>query len=199
MNKARRRGRPKGKSTAREDILRVARNRFLHDGYAQVSLRSIASQAGVDVALIAYHFGSKKGLFGAALELTTNPTLVVAQVVDAPIDQLPERLLRGLLTVWDDPERRAPLMRLMERVGADPDVAQLFREMAERELFGPIAERLGDRPRQAAAAATQLTGLILLRYVWRVEPLASMTDNEVVALMLPSMKTSLRVDSRRSL
>jgi len=191
MNNSRGRGRPKGGSTARDDILTVARRRFLHDGYASVTLRSIAADAGVDVALIAYHFGSKKGLFGEALDLTTNPTLVVAQAVDAPLDQLPERLLRGLLSVWDAPERRAPLVRLLERVAADPDVAQTFREMAERELFGKIAERLGDRPRQAAAVAAQLAGLIWLRYILRVEPLASMTQDDVVAVMLPAMRAGM--------
>lgn len=117
---------------------------------------------------------------------------MIAKALDAPEEMLPERLLRALLGVWDDPERRAPLLRLMERVVTDAQAAQMFREMAERELFGKIAERLGDRPRQAAAVSVQLTGLIQLRHVLQVEPLASMAADDVVALMAPVLRTAMR-------
>lgn len=169
----------------------MARRRFLTDGYAGVTLRSLAAEAGVDAALISYHFGSKRGLFGAALELSANPTIAVARALDGPLESLPERLLRTLLAVWDDPARRGPLLGLMTRITTDPEVAQLFREVAERELFGRIAERLGGHPREAAAAGTQLAGLIFLRYVIRVEPLASMTADEVVAVMAPTLRAAL--------
>jgi AcrR family transcriptional regulator len=59
MNKSRGRGRPKGTTSTRADILEVARRRFLAEGCDGVALRSIAKDAGVDVALISYHFGSK--------------------------------------------------------------------------------------------------------------------------------------------
>lgn len=166
----------------------MARRRFLSDGYAEVSLRSIAAEAGVDAALISYHFGSKRGLFGAALELTINPTIVVARALDGPLESLPERLLRTLVTVWDDPARQATLVGLLARVTTEPAVAQLFREVVERELFGRIAERLGGHDREASAAAVQLAGLIFLRYVLRVQPLASMTAEEVVALLGPTLR-----------
>lgn len=191
MNKSRGRGRPPGRSTTRDDILAVARRRFLADGYAGVTLRSLAAEAGVDAALISYHFGSKRGLFGAALQLSINPTIAVARALEGPLESLPERLLRTLLVVWDDPERRGPLLGLMSRITTEPEVTQLFREVAERELFGRIAERLGGHERQASAAATQLAGLIFLRYVLRVEPLASMTADEVVAVMAPPLRVAL--------
>ena len=67
------RGRPRGDTGSRAAILAVARRRFLAEGYDRVTLRSVADEAGVDVALVSYHFGSKKGLFGASLELPANP------------------------------------------------------------------------------------------------------------------------------
>ena len=195
MNKRRGRGRPAGRSTAREDILEVARRRFVADGYAGVSMRAIAAEAGVDPALISYHFGSKRGLFGAALELSMNPALVLAQVLDAPADVLPERLLRALLAVWDHPEHGAQLVGLLRGVVSDAETALVFREVVEREILGRIAERLGgrDASARASAMAVQLGGLIFLRHVLRVEPVASMSADELVAAVLPALRVAGRL------
>lgn len=193
MNKARGRGRPAGGSTARHDIVEVARRRFLVDGYDGVTMRSIAAEAGVDAALISYHFGSKRGLFGAALELTINPALVVAEALDAPLEVLPERLLRTLLAVWDDPRHRPQLLGLLESAMDDADTARTSREVAEREIFGRIAERVGGRDATARASgvAVQLAGLIFLRYVLEVEPIASMTSEEVVGSVAPGLRAAM--------
>ena len=172
----------------------MARRRFSEEGYDAVSLRSIAHEAGVDPALVNYHFGSKRGLFGAALELAINPAVIVAQVVDAPLDVLPERMLRTVLAVWDPPHQRAPLVALLQQAVTDPEAARLFREVIEREIVGRISERVGgpDATRRAAGVATQLAGLIFLRHVLRLEPMASMTPDEVVAAILPGVTAALR-------
>lgn len=164
-----------------------------------MSLRSIAREACVDPALINYHFGSKRALFGAALQLAINPAVVVAQVVDAPLDVLPERMIRTLLAVWDEPHQRAPLVGLLQQGIADPETARLFREVVEREILGRIAERLGgpDATRRASGVASQLGGLIFLRYVLRVEPIASMSTDEVVAATLPGVTAAMRLGTHR--
>ena len=199
MNKTRGRGRPPGPSTTREDILAAARRRFLAEGYARVTLRTIAAEAGVDAALINYHFGSKRGLFGAALELGANPTIVAAHAIDAPLDAVPERLVRSLLAVWDDPTYRAQLLGLIEGAITDPESSRAFREIVEREIFGRIAERVGGRTAslRASAVAVQLAGLIFLRYVVRMEPLASMTTDEVVAALVPGVRRAIGPSSPR--
>ena len=68
LNKSER-GRRAGSPDTRAHVLDVARRRFLAEGYQSVSLRSIAAEAGVDVALISYFYGSKRGLFAAVLAL----------------------------------------------------------------------------------------------------------------------------------
>ena len=45
-----------------------ARRLFWSKGFSNVSVREIATAAGVDVALIARYFGSKLGLFEATLD-----------------------------------------------------------------------------------------------------------------------------------
>lgn len=199
MNKTRGRGRPSAATGARDAILDVARARFLADGYARVSLRSIASAAGVDVALISYHFASKRGLFAASMRLPANPPDILAQALAAPLPAVPERIVRAVVATWDDPERGGALRALAQAAITDDEVGRLFREMAEREMITRIAERLGgaDAPRRAAVAASQLAGLIFMRYVLRLEPLASMTADELVARMAPTLRAALAGPPKR--
>lgn len=54
--------------TKRDRILDAAEALFAERGYDGVTLRQIASEAGVDVALASYHFGKKLDLFNAVFE-----------------------------------------------------------------------------------------------------------------------------------
>lgn len=61
-----RRGRPmKGASTqdAKDKILDAAEDLFSQHGFYGVTIREVATQAGVDTALLHYYFGNKQGLF----------------------------------------------------------------------------------------------------------------------------------------
>ena len=58
----------KNRNATEAKILDAARRLFAHDSYDNVGIRDIASEAGVDSALIGRYFGSKEGLFLEALE-----------------------------------------------------------------------------------------------------------------------------------
>ncbi|HBU63588.1 MAG: hypothetical protein CMH91_11525 [Oceanicaulis sp.] len=58
----------KNRNATEAKILDAARRLFAHDTYDNVGIRDIASEAGVDSALIGRYFGSKEGLFLEALE-----------------------------------------------------------------------------------------------------------------------------------
>jgi len=55
-------GRPGGEES-RSRILDEAGKLFARDGFDGVTIRHIASRAGVNLAAVGYHFGSKKGLY----------------------------------------------------------------------------------------------------------------------------------------
>ncbi|MEL7298494.1 MAG: TetR/AcrR family transcriptional regulator [Pseudomonadota bacterium] len=57
---------PKSQET-RQRILDAAEALFARDGFASVTVRQIMKQAGADVALAYYHFGSKRDLFDSVL------------------------------------------------------------------------------------------------------------------------------------
>lgn len=175
-------------------MLEVARRRFLAEGYQAVTMRSIAAEAGVDAALISYFFGSKQGLFAATLALAANPAKVLGAALPGPPETLPERLVRALVTTWDGEETGAPLRAFVRAAAAEPEVGRLLREFVQREMVDRITEQLGGRDaRQRAGVLTiQLSGVIFSRYVIEVEPAASMPVDELVRLLAPGLRATLR-------
>jgi AcrR family transcriptional regulator len=193
MNKSSRRGRRSGSPDTREQILGAARLRFLADGYQSVTMRSIAREACVDVALVSYYFGSKQGLFAAAMSLPINPAEVVAEALKGDLTTLAERMLRTMLSVWDDPELGAPLRALAGAATNDPDLARVVREAVGREITNRVAKRLGGSAasQRAAALTTQMAGLVFARYLLRLEPIASMSIDDVVRRLAPSLQLAI--------
>src|ERR1700735_3148163 len=53
----------------RAAILDIPRSQFGSHGFERTTIRSVASAAGVDPALVMHYFGNKAGLFAAALRL----------------------------------------------------------------------------------------------------------------------------------
>lgn len=144
MNSApRRRGRRPGESGTRERILDVAQRRFIAEGYAAVTLRSIAAEAGVDAALVSYFFGSKSGLFVAAMALAANPVDILSAALPGDLETLPERLLTGLLRTWDDPARSATLRGVLTAAVTSPEIGRALSEAVSRELVARLADHLG--------------------------------------------------------
>lgn len=193
------RGRRPGQPNTREQILAAARHRFLTDGYEATSMRSIAADAEVDTALVSYYFGSKQGVFGAAMALTANPAQVLAAALVGDLSGLPERVLRALLGSWDDEETGAPLRAMLGGVGRNPAIARVVREVVEREIIGAVAARLRGphREERAAAFGAALAGLIFGRYILRLGPLVSMSADDMVTTMSPMLAAALQPDADR--
>ncbi|MEP9384976.1 TetR family transcriptional regulator [Nocardioides cheoyonin] len=181
-----RRGRRPGSPDTRAAILAAARERFARQGYAGTSVRGVAAAAGVDSALVHHYFGAKEDLFIAALELRVDPREVVPQLLAGGIEGAGERLVRTFLDVWDDEETRLPLLALL-RGAVEPGGDRLVRDGFVRMVLEPLGAGLGvDRAElRMALTASQLFGLVLFRYVIRVEPLASAPVEELVATYAP--------------
>src|SRR5690349_21894446 len=63
------------KTIKREHILHVAEQLFAEQGFDGTSIRDIAQQAGVNLAMINYYFGSKENLMASLLEYRSKYTL----------------------------------------------------------------------------------------------------------------------------
>lgn len=193
------RGRRAGKPNTKAAILAVARRRLLAEGYHRLTMRAVAAEAGVDTALISYYFGSKKGLFGAALALAANPPDVLRAAIEGDIDTLPERVLHSLVAAWDDPVRGTPLRMMAAAAGHQQDLARLLRDVLQTEMTQQLANRFGgvDATARAAAFGAQLAGLILTRYVLAIEPIASMPVKDLVRFAAPGLHAAMRGPAAR--
>lgn len=75
------------KQQTRERVLEIAARQFREHGYAGVSLRSIAREAGMQAGSLYYHFASKEELVTAVLD---RGITVVLDSVQAAVRTLPE-------------------------------------------------------------------------------------------------------------
>lgn len=186
-------GRPVGGTRNREALLAAAARRFSELGYDRTSLRAIAADAGVDQALIAHYFGSKHRLFVAALEFPLDPARILPEVLAEDRASIGGRLARVVLALLEDPDARRGLTGLIRAASSEPDAARMLRELLMREVIGPIAEALGaDEPElRVGLVGSQVIGLVMARYVVRVEPLASLPAARVAALVAPTLQRYL--------
>jgi len=185
-------GRRPGAGGTREKILAAARFQFSEAGYEGATIRDIAGEAGVDPALVLHYFGSKEGVFVAAVEFPIDPAEVLPGLLAPGLEGLGERLVRFFLGAWDSPAG-SPLLGLIRSVVGNERAAALVRDFVSREVLGRIAEALElDQPQlRASLAASQLIGLAMLRYVVKLEPLASAEPDEVAAWLGPTLQRYL--------
>ncbi|MBB6627414.1 TetR/AcrR family transcriptional regulator [Nocardioides sp. KIGAM211] len=189
---AARRGRRPGAPDTRAAILGAARELFAASGYAGTTMRAVAASAGVDAALVHHYFGTKDDLFLAALQVRVDPRTALLPVAEGGVGGAGERLLGVFVDVWDDEESRLPLLALFRGI-TEPGGQQLVRDGFLRMVLGPVGAALGldHADRRMALVASQLVGIVVLRYVVLVEPLVSMSGDELVASYAPALQRFL--------
>lgn len=187
-------GRRPGTTDTRAEILDAARRLFGDNGYDGTTIRAIATAAGVDPALIHHFFGTKERVFVAAMELPFDPAVEVPKVLEGDPDALGERFVRFFLSVWREPAGRAPFLAVLRSATVNEHAAAMLREFVSTALLGRVAAGSGTPRLRVEAAAAQLIGLVMLRYVVRVEPLASADEETVVATVAPVVQRYLTGD-----
>ncbi|MDQ1603450.1 MAG: hypothetical protein QOE01_1295 [Actinomycetota bacterium] len=175
-------------------ILAAARTEFAAKGYDAASVRAIARVAAVDPALVHHFFGTKERVFAAAMALPFTPGDRLPEVLSGDRDGLGERLLRMFLDVWADADFREPMLAVLRSATTGERGAAMLREFVGRELLGRVADAL-DLPAEGRLrlnlAAAQMVGIALLRHVVRMEPLASASEDEIVAVVAPTIQRYL--------
>jgi AcrR family transcriptional regulator len=186
-------GRRPGASGAREAILEAARTLFAEHGYSATTMRAIGTAAGVDAALIVHYFGSKARLLREAIEWPFDPVEAAERVYARGRRNVGEELARLVVETWEREGDRSSIMTLLRAATVEPAAAEMLRDFMQNELAPPLFQRLNpDQPELRASLATaQIIGLGMARYVLRLEPLASMTLDEVVAWIAPTLQRYL--------
>lgn len=187
----RRPGRRPGPTETRAAILRAARGLFADKGYDRASVRAIARAAEVDPALVHHFYGNKEGLFIAAMEVPFNPAQVLPQVLGGPREEIGRRLVWTFFGLWDDPKTRPQMIAIIRSAITGDQGAAMLREFVGAALLGRVAEALQLPRLRVTAAAGQLIGVAILRYVLEIEPLHSADLEELVDLLGPTIQRYL--------
>src|SRR6201993_1553458 len=194
MSEGRRPGRWRTGQQNRQRILDAARARFMRDGYERATVRRIAADAGVDVAMVYYFFGNKEGLFSASvLTGPEHPLHQLATLLDEGAEQIGPRLVRRMFERWDKGDAFEPLLTLFRSAGIQP----LARDVLHDTLAGPIAERVAaefgvpDAELRVELVTAHLAGLAFARYQLKIEPIASAAIEDLVVWLGPTVQRYL--------
>ncbi|MFI7439240.1 TetR/AcrR family transcriptional regulator [Nonomuraea indica] len=188
MTTRRRPGRRPGSADTRGEILAAARRVFAEKGFDKATVRGIAREAQVDPALVHHYFATKEGMFAAALQLPLSPEVVVPTVLDGPREQVGERLVRLILSVTAAPETREPMLALIRSAMTHEQAAAMFREFVSNALLLRVSHTLDVPHLRIEAAFAQMFGVVMARYVLRLEPMASADPEELVELLAPTIQ-----------
>jgi AcrR family transcriptional regulator len=187
-------GRRPGNQDTREAILAAARTAFAERGIDGASIRLIAAGAGVDPALVHHYFGTKDQLFLAAMRAPIDPAEVIPQILAGGVDGVGERIITGMLGVWDSPVGDAAVALVRSAV-SNEQVAAMLREFLVSRILKTVVKELKLDPAEgllrAGLVATQVAGLIMMRYVIRVEPVASTDIGTIATLVGPTLQRYL--------
>ncbi|MFC4334561.1 TetR/AcrR family transcriptional regulator [Salininema proteolyticum] len=195
MSDEKRAGRRSGNPDTRSEILAAARALFAEQAFRQVTVRRIAERAGVDPALVHHYFGTKQDLFTAAIDLPFDPVAVIGEIAgDVPIERFGYAALGAFARVWEGPGSEE-LLAVMRTGLADPDRSHLLRNIFEERIAATLRPVLADRTDRfdlrCSLVASQVFGLIVTRYIARIEPLASVPAERLPALIGPTVQRYL--------
>ncbi|MDQ5974240.1 MAG: hypothetical protein QG661_1449 [Actinomycetota bacterium] len=193
-------------------VLSAARLAFASRGYAQTTMKSVAAAAGVAPGVVKSLYDNKERLFAAAMRLPFDPGQAVPELIAPGLDGMGDRLVRMTLSLMGDENVRRDLTRLIQsdqaaamsagaaRAAMSPDesaaaLAQLrfLTEYVQITVVDRVVAALGvpDARLRVTLISSYLVGVSTTRYLLRIEPLASATDDQVVALVGPAIQALL--------
>lgn len=162
-------------------LLATASTRFARDGYAATTVRDIADDAGVNVALISRYFASKEGLFEACLSAAASEVRRASD--DTPAEEIAAAMARRMAGTGHD-SRLPETLLLLLRSSGDERVDEI-----RRGFLLSIAEKLaattggGSDLLRAEILLGAALGITLLRSSLTVQPLADATEQDLIAPM----------------
>src|SRR5690625_4415278 len=168
-------------------ILVAAREQFARRGYHRATIRAIAAGATIDPAMVMRYFGSKAGLFEAAVTVD----LELPDLSSVPAGQLGHTLIRHFLTRWEQDDTLVILLR--SSIG-DSKIAEHVRQVFLQQVAPTVRPAVApsSAATRAGLVATQILGLATARYVLELPPVVAMSHEEIIAWAGPTVQRYLQ-------
>ena len=189
----------------RERIREVAREQFVTRGYDGTTIREIARQVGCDSAMVSYYFGAKQRLFRECFNLPLDPVdFVLENLKDGP-QGAGERMTRHALQLYEEQFTADTMRTLMHALMTDANTSQRFRHYIRHEVLESVRRELGATKHMAEEielAISTMYGVATMRYIVRLEPLASMPVERLVRELAPLIqyridRIFMQIDGRK--
>jgi AcrR family transcriptional regulator len=176
-----------------ERILSAGRLEFAAHGYAGTTLRAIANHAGVDPTLITYYFGGKQGLFRAALEPPSQLAANVRAASLAPLEERGRALIEQTVAQWEDPAFNQVFRSLILTAAHEPLAMSRLQGLFKATILASMSETLEgtERELRASLVSSQIIGVIMARYIWRIGALAKIPACDVARHIAPTLQAYL--------
>jgi AcrR family transcriptional regulator len=185
----------------REDLLAGARQALLRKGVAKTTARDIAAAAGVSLAAIGYHFGSKDRLVTEALTEAMGDGVGDALAALIGVSARERTVGEAFAPVWNgvreilDDNRESLLLQMdnAARMMRSPE-AQQFMAGAITQAYDGIAEGLrAAHPELSAEQASALGKLYFvllqgLSILWLLAPDADLPSGDELALAIETLR-----------
>ncbi|MBA4747227.1 MAG: TetR/AcrR family transcriptional regulator [Sphingopyxis sp.] len=168
---------PSKAQRTRAAIFTAASRLFAAHGYDGTSVRDIASEAGVDPALVIRYFGSKDALFAEVSEF---------QLDLPPVDRsmrpiAGEYMVRNFLDIWEGPNAGGAFVILLRSAAANERAAEKLREIFAAQVVPTVTALAGpDGAAQRAGLITShMLGLALCRYILKLPPVVDLSKDAI--------------------
>jgi AcrR family transcriptional regulator len=185
--RSRRPGRRPGANETREAILAAARDAFAAHGYEKATIRGIAREAGVDPALVHHFYGSKEDVFKAAVSDVLAPIAEATDGVGRGADprRASQRLARVLVELWERQPTRGALIGALRAAVTSETAAGLLRGVVQEHAIAAVAASTEspDAELRANLIGATMMGIAVARQVLAVEPIASLSEDALVAVV----------------
>jgi hypothetical protein len=142
--------------------------------------------------MVNHWFGGKEALFSEALQLPVNPAEVMTAIMPGDPERLGERIVGQFLTIWDQ-TGGGPMATILRSIASHDDAARMLREFIGNVMVKRVVAAVApDRPDlRAGLVGSQLFGMGLVRYVLKLEPLASADHATVIGAVAPNLQRYL--------
>lgn len=184
-----------GTDEVRDAVLDAARAAFHARGYVRTSMKGVAAAAGVAPEVVNRYWNSKESLFAAAMQLPFDPASAMPQLVAPGLDGMGERLTRATLDLLADEQSRNDFIALFQAGASATKAARGMQDFIERSMVDRLVRTLGvpDARLRVNLIMSYLMGIATTRYIVRLEPVASMPEDDLVRLVAPTIQNWLDV------